>query len=352
MQRLPLLVAAISVSSCATLAHRGGQEAGTAEKKRRSGPKVELDASIASIVSSNPFRYSDSDLDDFDDEDGEGQRFDGLESEWDVITTVEGGADLEWKVAKGRELQLSLGAEHNAFLMNSIGDYSAFEVRLAYDFTRDDRAKLRIGHVPDRFKKNYKLPSGEFDAAEYQQDTIGIEYEHEFEGDWSVGIGFEAYERDFNTEFDSRDRDADTVFVNTELELTDKLEVGLEIAMATVDTDTERRSGILIDRSFESLAFEPTVKTEVGDWELEISVRLSEREYTTDERADDGRFDRVDDKTRLRLRATRDLAIDGGETFWILGWRENDADLSDPTVPADETGHEEITFGLGFRFSF
>ena len=314
---------------------------------------MEWRADLETRYSTNPFRYSDEALSDFDDDRGAGERFDGLDSEGDLVTTLGVKGEVGFALDSKRDLTLALGVEHSLFLQNSIADYTELGAGLEFEATRVDTFSLGAEFVPSRFKKNYRTPGGgPFDAAEYDQIELGVEYERELGKRWSAGVGYERQDRSFPSDFDARDREGDTFYAFVENDPKGPWEWGVEVAFGTFDTGTELKGTVEVDRSNEQIGVSPWVRRKFDDWRVELAVDYRQREYTTNVAADDRRFDRVDDKYRLKIEAERKLGVKGLRLLLHAGLNLNDAGVEDPCVTSDEVGYEEYVVGIGLQYRF
>jgi len=315
--------------------------------------KLDLRTTLGTQFSTNPFHYSNSDLDNFDNNKGDGERFDRLESSWDFITTIEVDSTLRFPLSKRKELKVGVAGAFHTYALNTIANYGEFAARAELDITRDDRGSLEVSYTPSRFKKNYKLESsGRFEPAEYRQLELDLGYDRDISKEWSGGISYEFQTREFNPEFDDRDRDGHSFGVHSEVRLTKEWTLEAEAVYGVFDTDTGMSGGIEIDRSFEQFLLASGVGVTLGDWELALRVDYRRREYTTDVVADGGRYNREDDRYGIRFNARVKLPTDGLRLTTFVSWRKNDANPDDPTIPTDETGYEEFVAGFAFRYSF
>ena len=67
--------------------------------------------------------------------------------------------------------------------------------------------------------------------------------------------------------------------------------------------------------------------------------------------ADGGRYNRQDDRVRLRVAVRRYFDKNKVLGFYAT-WINSDSDRSDPTVDTDEVGYEEFVVGARFTYLF
>ena len=172
-------------------------------------PDFDVEVGVKAYYTSNLYRVTEKQEDQFDSKDDPGERFFDMEGPEDFVTRP--GADLNWKwdVAKKRDLEFSLGADYYVHARNTIADYLRLQTNLAYDLTRDDRVGLGFEFLPDRFKRNLSLQdpgSGNkiFDRADYQQMSVAPRYSHDWNKDLSTGIEYEYSDREYDSPFENR----------------------------------------------------------------------------------------------------------------------------------------------------
>jgi len=314
---------------------------------------VKLRAEAVPEFTDNLFHYSEQQLDDFDagDETGQDERFQDIDDTADMVTRARLRGDITWDLAKKRDVLLRLDGRYALHARNGIADYGSVAAHTAVDVSRHDALFAEIKYIPDRFQKNYRIPdTGTFTAAHYTQTDYTAGYQRKIHKRWNAGAEYRHRRRRYDSPLQSRNRDGDYLRGFTDYRLAKKTWATSSLELGRVETDEAMDSGVLIDRSYEQLnviqgfRFDLPAKTD-----LTLDLAYRRREATTDVVEDGGRFDRVDQRTRIRAGIDKKL----GRGFTLTGritYQDNDSDREDPTFDVDEVGYEEARVALGIVY--
>ncbi len=320
-------------------------------------PDINIDVGVKTYYTSNLYHVSEKREDQFDDKDGQDERFHDMESPDDFVTSP--GFDItgKWDIAKKRDLEISFGADYYLHAQNTIADYLRLQAGMAYDLTRDDKINLGFKLIPDRFRKNLSLEEPDtgdkiYRRADYQQFNIGPRYMHDWNSDWATGLEYEYSDRNYESPFENRDRERHTVVALVEYDGLKRIDISLGVGLSTTQTPKNSEFGIEVDRSnddiFTELEFDFNLPHR---WEAKFGTKYRHRNYTSDEPADTARYNRVDDLWALGVEMGKWLNKDFFVAF-EAGWALNDSNRDDPTVEADEVGYEEYTIGINAEWQF
>ncbi|MDH3427670.1 MAG: hypothetical protein OEM23_04470 [Gemmatimonadota bacterium] len=317
--------------------------------------RVRIHGDVFSEYTDNLFHYSDARLAEFDLQMGPGERFENLDSSSDTVSRVRLRTDFNWRLRNKRDVRLSLDGAYYWHWQNDVANYAETSAGLDVDTSKRGRLSFEVGRTTDRFKKNYRLADSTlFDDASYDQTDFGVWYMHEMrkKGHWSLGGGYQARSRRFNAGFEGRDLDGDYVGVLTSYRLRRHARAETSIELGEVITGTELDAGVLIDRSYDQFRVTQAFSFDIGgDVDLEVELGFRRREFTSDVVLDGGRFDRMDD--RIRLRVTVERKWKRGLTLRARSTVINaDSDRVDSTVEIDEAGYDELSLGLGIGYRF
>jgi len=320
-------------------------------------PDVKVEVGLKSFYTSNLYHVSERREDQFDDRDGPDERFHDMESPDDFV--INPGVEVSWKwdVAKKRDFEISFGADQYIHAQNTIADYLRLQAGTAYDLTRNDKINLGVELIPDRFRKNLSMEDPDtgskiFRRADYRQISFGPRYMHDWNKDWKTGIEYEYSKRDFESPFENRDRKRHTLMALVGFDGFKRIDVTLGTGYSTTRTSRNTEFGVEVDRSYDDIITELGLAFNLPHkWEASLGTKYRRRDYTSNEPADDGHYNRSDDLWTIEAEIGKWIRKD----FFLAletGWTRNDSNRNDPTIEPDEVGYEEYTVGINAEWRF
>lgn len=315
--------------------------------------KAKFRGSVVSEYTDNLFHLSTDDFDAFDPDQVPGERFFDLEDPEDIVTRIRLKGALDWRVAKKREFGIDLEVTHYAHARNSISDYSSFDVEFGYDVTRRDRIHAGADMVFGRFAKNYAVAAtGMFEPAVYDQAMTRLGYARRIGKHLEVGAEVRKQDREYDAPVQTRDRAGDYLAGHVEYETSKRVTGRTSFHVADIETPIDTAALVPEDRSFDEWMLGQSFEFRVGKKTgIDLSAQIRQRDFSTAETLDLGRFDRTDRRLRVKVvvsrKCTRRLSLRAH-----AGFTNSDSDRLDPASMTDEVGYDETVLGFGLGFGF
>ena len=324
-------------------------------------PRLGLDLGVRTEYVSNLFNLDEIDRDLFSANMGAGERFEGMESVDDIRMPLSAEAWARWKIAKKRYLKLSLLADYNIHLENSIADYWKFRARIAFDLTRKNSIRLGVRFVPDRFKKNYKVYTNDpatYQGGYYDEMRASAEYRYDFGGRNTLGLDYTYADRTYNEVFSGRDRKQHTIEGNLEKSLSDNVTLMLEAGFGSADTEDDWNvpaymAGSSRDRSFNEYLAGAGLNIDLPHrWWIDLGFEYSLRDYTTDNTIDALYYSRQDRK--LVFSGSVEKRLKNGLDIYVYGEYADKTGSQDllNTLEGEEGDYTRGILGAGLEYGF
>jgi hypothetical protein len=204
-----------------------------------------------------------------------------------------------------------------------------------------------------RFVKNYAVAStGMFEPAVYDQTMTRLGYTRSIGKDLEVGVEVRKQDREYDAPVQTRDRSGDYLAGHVDYETSKRVTGSTSFHVADIETPVDTAALVPQDRSFDewmlgqSFEFRVGKKTGIG-----VSAQVRQRDFSTSETLDLGRFDRTDRRLRVKVgvsrKCTRRISLRAHAAF-----TNSDSDRIDPTYTTDEVGYDETVLGFGLGFDF
>ncbi len=316
---------------------------------------VALGAEVEVIYTSNVFHEQNRRLDNFGSDAGPGERFEGMEGPADIYARPT--LEIGWahKVAPGRRLKLSAGADYTAHMRNSIANYFTLEAEGVHDFTKRDRLALEIEFIPHRFKENYFNDVGGnkvFDKAIYTQVTPTLAYRREWAKRWSTELEYELALRRFQDPFPHRDGNIHTASLLLAWQPTHRATVKLGPELGFTQVDQHMEFGAEVDRSHRDVGLLGEIDLAPGHhWDADLELEFERKSYGSDDPLDDSHYQRIDDVVEAELEVEKRLS----HTWYltgVAGFTAVRSNRDDPDLEPDEAGYTEVVLGAGGAAKF
>ena len=191
-----------------------------------------------------------------------------------------------------------------------------------------------------------------FAPAVYDQTVLRAGYSRKLRKHWRLGLEFRDLDRTYDAPLSMRDREGTYFAAHTRYRIAKRVDGRTEVQLGEIDVMPDTTGVTPIDRSFDETSIEQTFSFNLRKkQEIDLVFQYRIREFTTPEAADLGRFDREDDRTRVRLDYTKRL----NKKLSLLvraTVTDNDSDRIDPMVATDEVGYSETSAGVGLGYRF
>ncbi len=320
----------------------------------RTSAASEASVSLFSQYSSNPFNLKDEHIQTFDLQRGANDRFDGLDTPWDVISRLELDAGHEWRTMRGPRVGLDASADYHLYHQNDVASFFELGARGSLRAGKNDRTTLRVKWIPNRYKRNYEHPDTAIDSywgAEYAQYELQLAHRYRVAKEWRVGASLAHGGRSFDAPFESRDRNTFEGGVEVARRLSKHAWWTWASGFETANSATGLEEDVEVDRSFNQAVFSTQLDTRAGAWRAEFEVALRLRNYTTNNAEDVARFDRRD--TRWGLSSKWSRRIGPRQQFhasvgYVSKSSSRPADIDDP----DAVPYHRLVVGMGIGHQF
>ena len=324
-------------------------------------PRLGLDLGARAEYVSNLFNLDQIDRELFAANMGSGERFEGMESVDDIRMPLSAEAWARWKIAKKRYLKLSILANYNAHLQNSIADYWKFKARIDFDLTRNNSLRVGARFVPDRFKRNYKVYSNDsatYHGGYYDEVRASAEYRYDFGGRNVLGLDYIYADRTYNDVFSGKNRRQNTLAANLKKSLSDNVTLMLEAGYGAAGTEEDLNvpaymAGTTRDRSFNEFLGGAGLNIDLPHrWWIDIGFEYSLRDYTTDNTIDALYYSRQD--RRMVFSGSVEKRLKNGLDIYIYGKYADKNGAQDllNTLEGEEGDYTKGILGAGLEYGF
>ena len=209
-----------------------------------------------SEYTNNLWHESQQRLDQFEEEQGPGQRFYRMPSTWDIVTRLRATGSFLWKFADKRRLTLDVEGTYFFHLENNIANYGRFNSGLSYGPGKRDLIFSVLSYTPDRFKKNYRVTDSINDIflpASYDQADFSLGYQRRLRKKWTLGAEYRYRRRRYEPVFSDRDQDGNYLRIFTDYRPGKTVDGSTDLTLAAIDSGLGVDQGVVIDRSYDLL---------------------------------------------------------------------------------------------------
>lgn len=315
-----------------------------------SSAQTHLRVRVTSTYTSNPFNLRDSWRADFDSKNVAGQRFEGFGQVNDVVTVVGGELRQRLRSKSGTRFDLRSGVTYHEYALNSHGSYLEINASAEINPKGPAAYKLDVSLTPRRHRKNYHLPTGLFATGKYSEAEARASYKRKLRS----GLRSHVFMRVGGRKFEKQDFNRDRIETYAGFLLDARLAKRRHLLLTGWIGGGRTVNGLdidaAVDRSFNAVGGKLEFKAHSGATVYSLWVRTRLREYTSDDPADSGFYNRSDTRWKVgadwrrRLSKRLKVGVDGQ-------YKRNASDQLAGELDEDVIPYSGFAVGGGFRVS-
>ncbi len=214
-------------------------------------------------------------------------------------------------------LRLSVKYKHNFYFKNPVKDYGLASLGITGKFGKGDAILLKYSYLPEFYLRNL-YAAGDYFPARFALQIASLKYDHKLTRDFTVGIGYQWENRDYNEIFNGRD--AVTNIALIDLDYSKRIR-GLGKAIVAISSNYKNSDSSSPIEATSNTLWGGGVRGKINFRKSPCSVivgyRYYRKEYTTNA-ASDIHFDRQDERQEVNLRV---IGRGGRNLILILNYK-------------------------------